>query len=473
MNDELWDAVVVGAGPNGLAAAVTLAQAGRRVLVLEAEQRVGGGLRSDEISDGLVRDRGAAVLPFAVGSPFLSNLPLGDHGLEWAHPEVCYGHPLDDGRAGLAFADLDRTVGGLGADGQRYRTLIEPLSSRWFPLANEVMQPVVHVPRHPLLLARYGLPGLRTAKRMAARFKTAEAQGLIAGSAAHAVLPLTAPFTAAFASLFMASAHGAGWPVVVGGSQRLADALASLAGELGVEIRTDSPVNTLRRIPPARAVLFDVDPHQLERIAGDDLPSRYRKRLRGFEFGPGVFKIDHVLDGPVPWRHEALATAGTVHVGGTFEEIAQAEAEVAAGNHPERPFVLVAQQSAIDATRVNGGRQVLWSYTHVPNGSHEDMTAAMERQIERFAPGFGDRILERHVTTPRQLHALNRNLVGGDIGGGSYAGTQLFIRPRLIRPYRTPNPALFLCSASTPPGGGVHGMAGHRAAKLTLATALR
>lgn len=469
----MLDAVVVGAGPNGLAAAVTLAQAGRSVLVLEAGNRLGGSLRSDEVENGLVRDRGAAVLPFAVGSPFLSNLPLGDYGLEWAHPEVCYTHPLDGGRAGAAYRDLERTADELGRDGATYRRLVQPFSARWFDLADELFQPVVHLPSHPRLLTRYGIRGIRSAKGLARRFDSDEARGLVAGTAAHGVLPLDAAFTGGFATLFMASAHAEGWPVAVGGSQRLAAALAALAGELGAELRTDSPISSIDDLPPARAVLFDLDPLQCERIVGEHFPEKYRRRLREWRFGPGVFKVDHVLDGPVPWADHASGRAGTVHVGGSFEDVLQAEAEVAAGRHPEQPFVLVAQQSLIDPTRTSADRQVLWSYTHVPNGSSVDMTDAIEGQIERFAPGFRDRVLARFITTPTDLHVFNANLVGGDITGGSHAGMQLFARPRLLRPYRTPNPAIFLCSASTPPGGGVHGMGGHHAARRALMTALR
>ncbi len=466
---ERWDAVVVGSGPNGLAAAITLARADRSVLLLEGADRIGGGLWSEEVESGLVRDRGAAVMPFAVGSPFLSGLDLEGHGLRWAFPKVQYSHPLDGGRAGAALRDIDETAALLGSDGARYRRLLRPFVRRWFDLAAEVQQPIVHLPRHPLLLARYGLTGLPSSRALARIFEHDETRGMLAGCAAHGVLPLTAPFTAAFATIFAASAHAVGWPVAVGGSQAVADAMASLLRALGGEIRTGQPVRTLADVPPTTAVLFDVNPHQLATICGDELPDRYRRRLRRYRFGPGVFKVDFVLDGPVPWADPHSGASATIHVGGTFEETAAAEASVARGGHPDRPFVLVAQQAIADPSRARDGRQVLWAYTHVPNGSTVDCCEAIERQIERFAPGFRDRIVERLRTTTAELEAANPNLVGGDITGGTHAGTQLFARPRLLRPYRTPNPALFLCSASTPPGGGIHGMPGHHAADVALA----
>lgn len=470
---EPWDAVVVGSGPNGLAASITLALAGFEVLVIEAAPTLGGGLRSDELDGGLVRDRCAAVLPFAVGSPFLASLPLDQHGLGWAHPEVQFSHPLDARRAGVVYAALDETVAQLGTDGSAYQKLVGRHSLNWAELASDVLRPIAHVPRHPLIMARYGRTGVRSAQTLAARFGTEETRAIIAGCAAHSVLPLDAPFTGGVATLFCAAAHAEGWPVAVGGSQRLADALVSYAKQLGVSFQTRTPISSMTDLPPHRVVLFDVDPLQLEKIAGDNLPNRYRRRLRAFRFGPGIFKIDHVLDGPVPWADPYSHRAGTVHLGGTFEEVSDSEAQVAQGRHPDRPFVLVAQQSLIDPSRVTGGRQVLWSYTHVPNNSDVDMTAAIEQQIERFAPGFMDRVIARHTTTTAQLAAYNPNCVGGDISGGSSAGRQLLVRPTLLKPHRTPNPSILICSASTAPGGGVHGMAGHHAARAALSGALR
>lgn len=472
---EPWDAIVVGSGPNGLAAAIDLGRAGRRVLVLEAADEIGGGLRSDDPSPGLVRDHCAAVLPFAVGSPFFADVAddLEARGLRWRHPAICYTHPIGDGRAGAAWRDVAATADALGADADRYRRWVGPLARRWDDLATDVLSPVVGIPHHPLLLARFGIPGLASASLVASRFDTEEARGLLAGCAAHGVLPLERPLTAAFASLFLASAHAHGWPVVEGGSAKLAAAMAALVVDLGGEIRTGVHVRARRDLPPHRAIVLDTDPRQVVAITGDTLPSRYRRRLERFRFGPGVCKVDHVLDGPVPWSDPHSPAAGTVHVGGTFDEVARAEADVAAGRHAERPFVLVAQQDVADPTRRSGDRRMLWSYTHVPNGSDRDVSVAIEAQIERFAPGFRDRIVERHVTTATGFGRWNPNLVGGDITGGAMSGLQLVRRPRTIAPHATPDPTVFLCSASTPPGGGVHGMGGRHAAAAALAGVLR
>lgn len=469
---ETVDAVVVGSGPNGLAAAITLAQAGRSVTVLEAADQVGGGLRTDELTDGVRRDHCAAVFPFAVGSPYLRTLPLEAHGVEWLYPEVSYTHPLDDGRAGAAFPSLDDTLEALGADAKTYRRLVGPLVEQWDQLAAEALGPVLHLPRHLLTLARFGLTGLPSATLLGSRFDEEEARGLLAGCAAHGVLPLSRPLTGAFALLFASSAHAHGWPAVRGGAGVLAEAMADLLESLGGTIRTGHRVTSLDDIDPARAVLFDVDPAQLLGITGDELDDGYRKQLRRFRHGPGVFKVDHLLEGPVPWSDPWSAQAGTVHVGGTMTEVAAAEGAVADGTHPDRPFVLVAQPSVLDQARAPDGRHVLWSYCHVPSGSTIDQTSAIEAQIERFAPGFRDLIIDRWVTTPAQFEALNPNLVGGDITGGALDGFQLVKRPRFTRPYRTSNPRFFLCSASTPPGGGVHGMCGHLAAQDALATTL-
>ena len=473
MTRDSWDAVVVGAGPNGLAAAITLAQADRSVLVLEQATTLGGGLRSDEIVPGLVRDRCAAVMPFAVGSPYLRSLPLDEHGLEWIHPEIPFTHPLDDGRVGVAHRTLDATVDELGIDGRAYRRLVGPTVGHWDRIAIDLMAPVAHVPRAPLTLAKFIRTGARSARKLSKFFASEEAKGLLAGTAAHSVLPLDKSFTGAFAMLFCASAHARGWPVVRGGSQQLADAMVSLARDAGVTFESDSMIRSLEQLPAHDAALFDVDPTQLLDIAGDALPTAYRKKLAGFSFGPGICKVDHVLAGPVPWLDPASSLAGTVHVGGTFAEVQEAEAQVAAGEHPEQPFVLVAQQSLVDSTRTPDGRHVLWSYCHVPNGSTIDMSAPIETQIERFAPGFRDLILERRVTTTPELQRSNPNYVGGDIGGGSLSLRQMIARPRTFAPYSTPNPSIFLCSASTPPGGGVHGMAGHNAALAALRSRLR
>jgi phytoene dehydrogenase-like protein len=465
---DSWDAVVVGSGPNGLAAALTIALAGRTVLVVEAADTVGGGLRSDVIGDGNVRDVCAAIMPFGVGSPFLGTLDLESHGLRWCQPEVQFTHPLGDDRAGVAFRSLEATAEQLGDDGDRWRRLLRPFVERWADLSEATQRPIVAVPNHPILLAKYGIPGLKSSQKLAERFSTDEARGLLAGCAAHSVLPLDSRLTAAVSVMFATSAHAVGWPAVAGGSQCLADAMAGLLTELGGEIRTGVRVATLDDLPPHRAVLFDIDVRQVASICGDALSGRYRKRLEAFRYGPGVFKIDHVLDGPVPWSDPWSARSGTVHVGGTFEQCAKAEAEVASGRHPDEPFVLVAQQDVADSSRRRTDRRVLWSYTHVPAGSSVDRTEAVEAQIERFAPGFRDLIVQRHTTTAAQLDEYNPAYVGGDLTGGSFGGRQLFARPRLFRPYRTSNPSIFLCGAATPPGGGVHGMAGHHGANAAL-----
>ncbi len=464
------DAVVVGSGPNGLVAAVTLAMAGRSVVVLEAEPTIGGGTRSAELTlPGFVHDICSAIHPLGVGSPVMTSLPLAEHGLHWLHPPVALAHPLDDGRAALVTRDAAETAHALGVDSRAWLRHIASLSERWHTLLPMIMRPLPQLPRHPLTLARFGLPALAPATRLANRwFEGDEARALFAGSAAHAFLPLSHPMTASFGLVLLASAHAVGWPVAEGGSQSIADALVSLLGRHGGSVETNRRVSSLADIPDARSVLFDLAPSQVARIAGDSLPDRYRRRLEAFRHGPGAFKIDYALDGPVPWRNDGCRRAGTVHVGGTSDEVAHAEAEVAAGRHPDRPFVLVAQQSIVDPSRAPAGKHTLWAYCHVPNGSTTDMTDAIERQIERFAPGFRDLVLERHVANSAWFEAHDSAYIGGDIGGGAHDGMQLLFRPVVGRPYRTPNPKLFMCSASTPPGGGVHGMCGFNAAKLVL-----
>ena len=469
------DAVVVGSGPNGLVAAVTLAMSGRSVVVLEAEPTIGGGTRSAELTiPGFLHDICSAVHPLGVGSPVLSSLPLSDHGLRWLHPEIALSHPLDDGRAGLVHRDVQRTADGLGADGDAWLRHIAPHSRRWPQLLAMIMRPLPQIPRHPLTLAKFGLPALAPASRLGDRwFAGDEARALFAGSAAHAFLPLSKPMTASFGLVLLAAAHAVGWPVAEGGSQAIADALVSLLHAHGGSIETQRRVTSFADIPPARTVLFDLSPIQVAGIAGDRLPDRYRRRLTRFRHGPGAFKIDYALDGPVPWRNEASRRAGTVHVCGTATDVARAEAEVAAGRHPEHPFVLVAQQSVVDPSRAPSGKHTLWVYCHVPNGSTVDMTDAVEAQIERFAPGFRDLVLARHIANSAWFEAHDATYIGGDIGGGANDGAQLLFRPVFGRPYRTPDPTLFLCSASTPPGGGVHGMCGFNAATTALRGPLR
>ena len=468
------DVVVVGAGPNGLAAAITWAEAGRSVLVLEAADTIGGGARTAELTlPGFHHDVCSAIHPLAAVSPFFEHAGLERHGLELLHPDVALVHPLDDGRAGVLHRSLDDTMAGLGIDAGAWDRNVGWTARRWPSLAPAVLGPLLKVPRHPLTMAGFGLRGVPPATLVGRSFRTDEARALFAGCSAHAFLPLSRPQTSAMGLMLLASAHVAGWPVVRGGTERLVDAMAARIVELGGEIHTGHPVRSLADVPDSRAVLFDVTPRQLLRICGDDLPSSYQRRLRRFRYGPGVFKVDYALSEPVPWTHPEARRAGSLHLGGTLAEVAAAEVEVAAGRHPARPFVLVGQQSLVDPSRAPGGQHTLWTYCHAPARSTLDMTDAIEGQIERFAPGFRDVVLARHVADSSWYEAYNENLIGGDIAGGSHGGLQLLLRPRPgVHPYRTSNPRLFLCSASTPPGGGVHGMCGSNAAREALNTAL-
>ena len=470
MTTKTYDAVVVGSGPNGLAAAVRIAEAGHSVLVLEAGDTIGGGTRSAALTlPGFVHDVCAAVHSLGVSSPALSLEKLGQHGLRWLLPDIPLAHPLDGGRAGVLYRNVDETAAGLGTDGQRWRRLLKPLVDDWSRVLPQLLGPILSVPRHPFAMARFGLHALQPATFQTRRFKTEEASALFGGCAAHAMLPLTRPLTSAFGLTLAASAHAGGWPVAAGGSQAVADALAARLRELGGEVRTGTMVRSLGDLPAHRVVLFDTNPGQLASIAADALPARYRQRLRRFRHGAGAFKIDYALDAPVPWDNDACRRAGTVHAVGSFAELVTAEADVAAGRMPERPFVLVVQPSIFDPSRAPAGKHTLWVYAHVPRGSTGDATAAIERQIERFAPGFASIVLARHVTSPSDLQAYNANYIGGDIAGGAHSGLQIVFRPTIAaRPYVTPNKSLFLCSASTPPGAGVHGMCGWHAAGRAL-----
>jgi phytoene dehydrogenase-like protein len=464
------DAVVIGSGPNGLAAAIRLAQAGREVAVYEAAATPGGGARSAELTlPGFIHDPFAAVFPVAVASPFFRALALEQHGLEWIEPPAPLAHPLDDGSAILLHRSIERTAAGLGTDGAVYAELMTPLVADAQLLIPELLAPP-GIPRHPIAMARLGLHAIRSAAGFACSyFHGDQARALFAGNAAHSFLALSVPLTAGFGLFMGLLGHAVGWPIPRGGARSLSSALASILSSLGGALTVERPVRAFADLPSAPLVLFDTDPRQLAAIAGSHLPARFRSRLARHRYGPGAFKIDYALDGPAPWAAPECLAAGTVHLGGSFEEIAESEAEVTAGRHPERPFVIASQPSLFDATRAPAGTQTFWAYCHVPAGSTFDMTERIERQIERFAPGFRDRVLARHVMGPRELEAINANLVGGAVNGG-LQDLRTYISWALARPspYATPNQAIVRCSASTPPGGGVHGMAGFHAAEYAL-----
>lgn len=465
-----YDTIVVGAGPNGLAAAITVAQAGRRALVLEAADTPGGGARTAELTlPGFRHDVCSALHPLAVGSPFISSLPLAKHGLEWVHPRYPVAHPLDNGSAAVLERDVDATAAALGEDSRAYRRLATPLVRDWSKIAAGAMGPL-RLPRNPIAMGRFGLHALRSARGLADSWlRTEKARALFAGIAAHSVTPLEFKGSAAAGLVLQVAGHAVGWPMPRGGAQSITDAMVSYLQSLGGEVVTGVRVQSLDYLPKARGALLDVGARELARIAGERLPQGYRRKLNDFRHGPGVFKVDWALDAPIPWTAVECAAAGTVHLGGTLEEIADAEAAVWRGEHPKRPFVLVAQPTMFDDTRAPAGRHIAWAYSHVPNGSDFDMIERIEAQVERFAPGFRQTILARSVMYPSDMQAYNPNYVGGDIGGGANTLRQLFARPAsALSPYRTPIEGVYLCSASTPPGAGVHGMCGYWAARDAL-----
>jgi phytoene dehydrogenase-like protein len=470
-----YDAIIVGSGPNGLAAAITLARAGYAVLVREAHETIGGGARSAALTlPGFVHDVCSAIHPLGAGSPFFRTLPLAEHGLEWIQPSAALAHPFDDGTAAVLERAITATSETLGSDATAYGQLMTPLVDAWAILEAAVLGPL-QWPRHPLALLRFGRHALRSACGLAeGLFTGVRARAFFGGLAAHAIMPLERSPTAAFGLVLGILGHAIGWPLPRGGAQQITNALASYFRTLGGEIVTAAPVHSIDDLPPARAVLCDVTPRQLLRLAGHRLPGGYCRQLTRYRYGPAAFKVDWALAGPIPWAASACRRAGTVHLGGTLAEIAASERAAWYGKQAERPFVLVAQQSLFDMTRAPVGNHTAWAYCHVPNGSTADMTARIEDQLERFAPGFRDAVLARSVLPPAQLEQYNPNYIGGDINGGVQDLWQLFTRPaRRLIPYTTPLPGLYICSSSTPPGGGVHGLCGYFAARAALRRTLR
>jgi phytoene dehydrogenase-like protein len=462
------DAIVIGAGPNGLAAAIVIAQTGRTVVVFESADTVGGGCRSAELTlPGFIHDVCSAVHPFAVASPFFRSLPLSAYGLDWIEPPVMLAHPMDDDRVACVYRSIERSAATLGDDREAYQDLLGPLQDAWPNIEDAVLGPL-RWPRHPLAVARFGFRALRSAERLARSvFVGQAARALFAGLAAHGMVPLDRAPTGGIGLVLNLMAHVAGWPMPRGGAQNLTNALAGHLQSLGGEIVRGVTVTSLDDLPKARAVLCDLSPRPLLRIAGSKFPPRYRRALERYRYGIGVFKVDWALDGPVPWRNSECLHAGTIHLGGTLDEIASAEQATWDGRHPERPFTLLAQPTLFDSSRAPAGRHLLWTYCHVPRGSDVDMLPRLERQIERFAPGFRHRVLARAVMRPADIERHNANFVGGDIAAGVCDVRQFFFRPTW-RTYSTPLRGLYICSSSTPPGVGVHGMCGYFAARRAL-----
>ena len=469
MTGKDYDAVVIGSGPNGLAAAIKLQQAGLSVLLLEGKNEIGGGLRTAELTlPGFKHDICSAIHPMALASPFFRTLPLQLHGLEFILPPAAAAHPFDDGTAALLTHSIEETAASLGEDAKAYLRLLQPVVNNWEDLTEDLLAPL-HIPKNALAMAAFGLKGLQPATLLANVFKTKKARGLWAGMAAHSIQPLSNVATSAIGLVLLAAGHTGGWPVPKGGSVSIANALASYFTSIGGVIETGVYVTSLQQLPASKAVLFDVTPSQLLKIAGQSFSSIYQWQLKRYRYGMGVFKIDWALDDRIPFTNSDCSLAGTVHIGNTLEEIAATEKQSSQGQHPEKPFVLLAQQSLFDSSRAPAGKHTAWAYCHVPNGSQTDRTEAIEKQVERFAPGFRERIIGRHTMNSSQLEAYNPNYIGGDINGGVIDITQLFTRPALrYSPYRTSAKGIYICSSSTPPGGGVHGMCGYHAARRAL-----
>ncbi len=465
-----YDAIIVGSGPNGLAAAITLAKAGLSVIVYEAKSTVGGGLRSAELTlPGFIHDICSAIHPLGIGSPFFQSLPLDQWGLQWIQPAAPLAHPFDDGTAAILERSIEKTGLTLGNDNKAYAKLMESFVGEWNLFSNDLLAPF-HFPQHPILMARFGLKAILSAKSLAnIQFQQMRAKALFAGLAAHSNMPLNKPLTSAFGLVLGILGHVYGWPMAKTGTQSIATALTNYFISLGGKVATGENVQSLDRLPSSKCVFVDISPKELLKIESNRLSSRYKQKLEAYRYGPGVCKIDWALHSPIPWKAKECLKAATVHLGGTAEEIYQSESDIGKGIHPEKPYIILAQQSLFDTTRAPHGKHTAWGYCHVPNGSSRDMTEAIENQIERFAPGFRDCILAKSITKATELEEYNPNCVGGDIGGGVQDIYQLFTRPvaRLV-PYETPYPGLYICSASTPPGGGVHGMCGYHAAKAAL-----
>jgi phytoene dehydrogenase-like protein len=462
-------ACVIGSGPNGLAAAIVLAQAGFRVDVLEAEPTPGGACRTMELTlPGFLHDFGSAVHPLGAGSPFFLSLPLQDHGLDWIYSPAALAHPLDDGSAVVLDRDLKNVKAALGTDAAAWTNLVQPFVDNWEEFAPAVLRPITFFPKHPLLMARFGMNALLSAKAIANRFQTQRARALFAGFAAHSFLSLDEILSGAFAMVFAITAHAVGWPIPRGGAKSITNALCSYLLSLGGSVKTSSPVESLTQLAEYNLILCDVTPRQLIRIGGQSFTENFKRTLEHFRYGPGAFKVDYALNAPIPWKNVDCSRAATVHLGGTFEEIAASEFATRRGRVAERPFMILAQPSLLDHSRAPAGKHTAWAYCHVPNGSNVDMLSRIENQIERFAPGFRDCILARRVFAPADLENMNANLVGGDIGGGAIDIRQFLFRPTR-RTYATSASNIYICSSSTPPGAGVHGMCGYHAAKMSLA----